>query len=267
MAQLHRHTMSLRTFLPLMRLGGGVWEQTATKTALPEINRNSTIFWKPSCRGMKIYTRTGDKGVTSLFTGERLPKNTQYFDALGTTDELSSHLGLVKAYAEEKRHEYVDQLERIQCILQDISSLLATPRNQELSDDPEREARVLKRLSFNPRHITELEEWIDKYDSRLPPLTNFILPGGGQVSAALHVARTVCRRAEREIVPLITEELVDDQVLRYVNRLSDYLFTIARYAAFLEGKKETIYIQPKIRASGKIKDKVQENQEIVQSDG
>ncbi|XP_045130626.1 corrinoid adenosyltransferase-like [Portunus trituberculatus] len=267
MAHLHRYTMSLRTFLPQMRLGGGLCEQTVTRTAASEINRNSDIIWKPFCRGMKIYTRTGDKGVTALFTGERLPKNTQFFNALGTTDELSSHLGLVKAHAEEKRHEYVDQLERIQCILQDISSLLATPRTQELSDDPEREARVLKRLSFNPRHITELEEWIDRYDSRLPPLTNFILPGGGQVSAALHVARTVCRRTEREIVPLITEDLVDDQVLSYINRLSDYLFTIARYAALLEGKKETIYIQPKIRSTGKIKDKVQENQEIIQSDG
>lgn len=259
--------MSLRTFLPLLRVNGEVWEETIARAAVLEVHRNSNILWKPFCCGMKIYTRTGDRGVTSLFTGERLPKDTYFFNALGTTDELSSQLGLVKAYAEEKNHEYVEQLERIQCILQDISSLLATPRNQELSDDPEREARVLRRLSFNPRHITELEEWIDRYDSRLPPLTNFILPGGGHVSAALHVARTVCRRAERTIVPLINEEVVDNQVLSYINRLSDYLFTVARYAAFLDGKKETIYIQPKTRASDKVRDKISNNQEVLQNDG
>lgn len=252
--------MSLRIFLPVMRMSGGVWAESVAKTAATQVNTSS------SCRGMKIYTRTGDKGVTSLFSGERLPKDTQFFNALGTTDELSSHLGLVKAYAEEKKHEYVDQLERIQCILQDISSLLATPRSDELSDDPEREARVSMRLKFNPRHITELEEWIDRYDSRLPALTNFILPGGGHVSAALHVARTVCRRAERSIVPLISDELVDGQVLCYINRLSDYLFTVARYAAFLDGKKETIYIQPKARSAKKVREKVSENQKVLKRD-
>lgn len=215
---------------------------------------------------LKIYTRTGDKGVTSLFSGERLPKNGEIFNALGTTDELSSNIGLAKEFAAEKRHDYVDQLERIQCILQDISSLIATPRKQQQSDDPSREARIRERLSFNPRHITELEDWIDQYSVMLPDLTNFILPGGGRVSASLHVARTVCRRAERSIVPLTTGGFVDEQVLVYINRLSDYLFTIARYASVLDGNKETIYIRPQSRKASSIERKLSEGQEVVQQD-
>ncbi|XP_042870322.1 corrinoid adenosyltransferase-like [Penaeus japonicus] len=215
---------------------------------------------------LKIYTRTGDKGVTSLFTGERMSKDREFFNALGTTDELSSNIGLAKEFAAEKRHDYVDQLERIQCILQDISSLLATPRNQQQSNDPSREARIRERLSFNPRHITELEDWIDQYSSSLPDLTNFILPGGGRVSASLHVARTVCRRAERSIVPLATGGFVDEQVLIYINRLSDYLFTIARYASVLDGNKETIYIRPQSRKAHNLERKLTESQEVVHHD-
>ncbi|KAK3854688.1 hypothetical protein Pcinc_038851 [Petrolisthes cinctipes] len=218
-----------------------------------------------SSEGMCIYTRTGDKGVTALFTGERLPKDTQFFNALGSTDELSAHLGLAKEYAQERKHEYADQLERIQCILQDISSLLATPRTQKYTGNPEREKRILERLSFNPRHINELEGWIDDYTKRLPPLTNFILPGGGRVSASLHVARTVCRRAERTVVPLAAQGLVDEQVMVYINRLSDYLFTVARYATLLDGKKETIYIRPKPHRQQQQRTPIQysETQEVV----
>ncbi|XP_066986854.1 corrinoid adenosyltransferase MMAB-like [Macrobrachium rosenbergii] len=216
---------------------------------------------------LKIYTRTGDKGQTSLFSGQRLPKDSDFFKALGTTDELSSHIGLAKEFAEEKSHDYVDQLERIQCILQDISTLLATPRNQEIIDDPVREQRIKEKLSFNPRHILELESWIDQYTSLLPPLSNFILPGGGRISASIHVARTVCRRAERSIVPLTTTGLVDEQVLIYINRLSDYLFTIARYASLRDGHKETIYFRPQSSASSrKVNKDVSESQQVIGGD-
>ncbi|XP_068231118.1 corrinoid adenosyltransferase MMAB-like [Palaemon carinicauda] len=215
---------------------------------------------------LKIYTRSGDKGQTSLFSGQRLPKDSDFFKALGTTDELSSHIGLAKEFAEEKNHDYVDQLERIQCILQDIATLLATPKNQEIIDDLAREARIKERLSFNPRHILELESWIDQYTSLLPPLSNFILPGGGRISASIHVARTVCRRAERSIVPLTTTGLVDEQVLIYINRLSDYLFTIARYASVRDGHKETIYFRPQSSSSRKIDKEITENQQAVRSD-
>ncbi|KAK7067884.1 hypothetical protein SK128_005793 [Halocaridina rubra] len=215
---------------------------------------------------LKIYTRTGDKGVSSLYSGQRLPKDSDYFNALGTTDELSSHIGLAKEFAVEKKHDYADQLERIQCILQDISTLLATPRNQEIIDDPERAARIQERLSFNPRHILELESWIDQYTMLLPPLTNFILPGGGRVSASLHIARTVCRRAERTIVPLTSAGLVDEQVLVYVNRLSDYLFTVARYASIRDRHKETIYIRPKPSVAKNLGENMSENQKVVRNE-
>lgn len=203
------------------------------------------LFRNCSSSSLKIYTRTGDKGDTSLFNGQRTTKNGTYITALGNTDELSSYIGLAKEFALEKDIEFVEQLERIQCILQDIGSLIATPIPQNLSDSPERKARVENRLSFDTCHTKELEEWIDSFTDMLPPLTNFILPAGGRISAALHVARTVCRRAERSIVPLVENGSIDDQVLVYINRLSDYLFTVARVASLVCGKKETIYIRPK----------------------
>ncbi|XP_042237139.1 corrinoid adenosyltransferase-like [Homarus americanus] len=267
--------MQVRTLVSLARTAVNIWPEAAHGTVRNSLQTSKTSsqliynnFMRPYCSDLRIYTRTGDKGVTSLFTGERLPKDDLFFNALGTTDELSSHVGMAKEYAEENNHEYADQLERIQCILQDIATLLATPRPQHTANDPEREARIRERLAFNPRHITELEGWIDKYSSRLPPLTNFILPGGGRVSASLHIARTVCRRAERSVVPLTTEGLVDEQVIVYMNRLSDYLFTVARYASSLDGHKETIYIRPQPqRSSEKVEKDLSESQEIIRNDG
>ncbi|XP_045609971.1 corrinoid adenosyltransferase MMAB [Procambarus clarkii] len=265
--------MQLQTLIGLTRVSVSIWPKAAgVMRHFLQANMKSPqlmySFMRPYSGGdLKIYTRTGDKGTTNLYSGERQRKDGPFFKALGTTDELSSHIGLAKEYAAEKKHEYADQLERIQCILQDISSLLATPRPQYATDDPERETRIRERLSFNPRHIIELEEWIDKYSSVLPPLTNFILPGGGRVSASLHVARTVCRRAERTIVPLIFEGLIDEQIIIYINRLSDYLFTVARYASFLDGNKETIYIRPQPHKSRKDDRRISENQEIIRNDG
>ena len=97
---------------------------------------------------------------------------------------------------------------------------------------------------LNKRHTLEIEEWIDEYSELLPPLENFILPGGGKTSSALHVARSVCRRAERRIAPLVDDGDVDPEVLKYVNRLSDFLFVVARLAAKLDAKDETIYTRP-----------------------
>jgi cob(I)alamin adenosyltransferase len=185
----------------------------------------------------KIYTRTGDKGTSALFTGERRPKNDRIFDALGCTDELSSHIAVAREYALEERHPFAEQLRRIQCILQDVSSLIATPKSSA------RESH-LSRVGFSQRHADELEEWIDEYSAKLPPLTNFILPGGGKSSASLHVARTVCRRAERYVAPLVRDGETDKQALIYLNRLSDFLFTAARIAAKLDGREETIYVRP-----------------------
>ncbi|RMC05834.1 hypothetical protein DUI87_17377 [Hirundo rustica rustica] len=171
----------------------------------------------PDRAAPRIYTRTGDSGFSSTFTGERRPKGDPIFEALGATDELSSAIGLAGEFSSEKGHTFVDQLHKVQCMLQDVGSNLATPLSSA------REAHR-KRTSFSEKPVLELEQWIDSYSEQLPPLRAFILPSGGRSSAALHFSRAVCRRAERW--------------------LSDYLFVLARYAAMKEGKEEKIYIKP-----------------------
>lgn len=187
----------------------------------------------------KIYTRTGDGGNSSLYTGERRQKTDRVFNALGAVDELSCHVGLAKEMATESKtdHPYVDQLGRVQCILQDIGSCVATPPSSA------RETH-LANTGVSQRHAEELEEWIDEYTEGLPPLENFILPGGGVVAAQIHVARATCRRAEREVVSLVSDGECIAEASRYLNRLSDFLFTISRVAAKVENKAETIYTRP-----------------------
>ncbi|XP_072792043.1 corrinoid adenosyltransferase MMAB isoform X1 [Taeniopygia guttata] len=141
-------------------------------------------------RAPRIYTRTGDSGFSSTFTGERRPKGDRIFEALGATDELSSAIGLAGEFSSEKGHTFVDQLHKVQCMLQDVGSNLATPLSSA------REAHR-KRTSFSEKPVLELEQWIDSYSEQLPPLRAFILPSGGRSSAALHFSRAVCRRAER----------------------------------------------------------------------
>ncbi|KAG3278850.1 corrinoid adenosyltransferase MMAB isoform X1 [Ictidomys tridecemlineatus] len=182
----------------------------------------------------KIYTKTGDKGFSSTFTGERRPKDDQVFEAVGTTDELSSAIGFAMELIEEKGHTFAEELQKIQCVLQDVGSALATPRSSA------REAH-LRHTAFEAGPTLELEQWIDKYSRQLPPLTAFILPSGGKSSSALHFCRAVCRRAERRVVPLVQTGETDANVAKFLNRLSDYLFTVARYAAMKEGNQEKIY--------------------------
>ncbi|XP_013204857.1 cob(I)yrinic acid a,c-diamide adenosyltransferase, mitochondrial isoform X4 [Microtus ochrogaster] len=133
----------------------------------------------------KIYTKTGDKGFSSTFTGERRPKDDQVFEALGTTDELSSAIGFAMEVITEKGHTFAEELQKIQCTLQDVGSALATPRSSA------REAH-LKLTAFEEGPIMELEEWIDKYSSQLPPLTAFILP----CSASCPNGRNGCKCGE-----------------------------------------------------------------------
>ncbi|XP_042344012.1 corrinoid adenosyltransferase isoform X2 [Plectropomus leopardus] len=147
----------------------------------------------------KIYTKTGDKGFSSTFTGERRPKEDHIFEALGNTDELSSAIGLAREFCIDKGHTFTHQLDKIQCVLQDIGSNIATPRSSA------RESHM-KRTKFTAEPIVDLETWIDKFTEELPPLTSFILPSGGKGSAALHLARTVCRRAERSVAPIVRSD-------------------------------------------------------------
>ncbi|XP_048370241.1 corrinoid adenosyltransferase MMAB [Sphaerodactylus townsendi] len=188
----------------------------------------------------KIYTKTGDKGFSSTFTGERRAKDDQIFDALGTLDELSSTIGLCAEFGSEHNHSFLEELHKVQRMLQDAGSNVATPISSA------RESH-LKRTSFSEKPILELETWIDRYSDQLPPLTAFILPSGGKSSAALHLSRAVCRRAERCVVPLVKSGEADANVAKYLNRLSDYLFVLARYAARKEGKEEKVYTRTEER--------------------
>ncbi|XP_061842392.1 corrinoid adenosyltransferase MMAB isoform X2 [Nerophis lumbriciformis] len=206
--------------------------------------RETPFLWRSYAsdgdnRVPKIYTKTGDKGFSSTFTGERRPKEDHIFEALGNTDELSSAIGLAREFCLEKGHAFTHQLDKIQCVLQDVGSNIATPRSSA------RESHRT-RTNFTATPIADLEGWIDALTEELPPLTNFILPSGGKSSAALHLARTVCRRAERSVAPIVRSGEADPDVARFLNRLSDYLFTVARYAALKENNKEKIYTRPEM---------------------
>jgi cob(I)alamin adenosyltransferase len=181
----------------------------------------------------RIYTRTGDEGQTSLFAGGRTSKDTARLHAYGTIDELNSVLGL--AVAQGLTKEVAEKVSVIQNELFVLGADLATPL--------EAEAPWIARAS--EAQVTRLEREIDAMDDRLPPLKNFILPGGTPGAAALHIARTVCRRAERWVVALASEENLNVSTLHYVNRLSDWLFIAARYENMLAGRDETIWRSPK----------------------
>jgi cob(I)alamin adenosyltransferase len=183
---------------------------------------------------IKIYTKTGDGGTSQLYNGERRPKDIITFHALGDTDELNSHVGVALQHESLAMSTLEPQLEQIQSRLLDVGSAIATPLSKS------GEAKI-NRVSFPEGEVEKLESWIDDLDSELPPLASFILPSGGPASAQLHLARTVCRRAERSVVVIQQEGDVEHSVLKYLNRLSDYLFTAARYASMKDGKEEVIY--------------------------
>jgi cob(I)alamin adenosyltransferase len=170
---------------------------------------------------MKIYTRTGDAGETSLFGGGRVPKDHRRVVAYGEVDELNAALGLVVA-AEPSDFE-AKMLEQIQRDLFAIGGQLASPR-------PDKVAKALEKAAIPAMRIGELEAAIDRVEADLDPLSTFVLPGGTTKAALLHVARTACRRAERGVVHLDHEEEVPPVILQYLNRLSDLLFALARLA-------------------------------------
>ncbi|HEX5830957.1 MAG TPA: cob(I)yrinic acid a,c-diamide adenosyltransferase [Gemmatimonadaceae bacterium] len=177
----------------------------------------------------KIYTRTGDEGDTGLFGGGRVPKDDARVEAYGEVDELNAAIGLARAIEPLARID--DVLVPVQRDLFAIGALLATP-------DREKMRQQLARARVDDARIVELEQAIDAGDAELEPLRAFILPGGTPKAAALHLARTVCRRAERRVVHLARTTEIPALAVVYLNRLSDVLFTLARVADHRAGAKD-----------------------------
>jgi cob(I)alamin adenosyltransferase len=180
---------------------------------------------------MKIYTKGGDKGETGLFGGERVPKSSIRIEAYGTIDELNSFTGL--AITELRSDEVKELLNLIQNQLFTVGSDLAAPVTEKTKkyDIP----RVPKEF------IENAEVQIDKFEEKLEPLKNFILPGGSKAASMLNVCRTICRRAERRVVQLKATEQVGENIIIFLNRLSDLFFVLARYENTISGNPETIW--------------------------
>jgi cob(I)alamin adenosyltransferase len=184
----------------------------------------------------KIYTRTGDAGTTALGTGERVPKYSPRIAAYGTVDETNAFIGVARAHLANTHPGLDAMLSRIQNDLFDLGADLCAPERGDAEGGRER-------LRVTPAQTARLESEIDALNAELAPLRSFVLPGGSAAAAALHVARTVCRRAEREIVELagIQGEHVSPHALTYINRLSDLLFVASRHANDL-GKNDVLWV-------------------------
>lgn len=172
-----------------------------------------------------IYTKVGDKGETGLFSGEYIEKIDQRVEAYGTVDELNASLGIAKVYASDFLKKYILQ---VQVKMFYLASELA-------SKDPD---KVIK--AANPEDAKNLEEEMDYISSLMPPIESFIVPGGTPAGAFLHLSRTICRRAEREVIRLSKVETINLEVIRYLNRLSDYLFVLSRYANLVDGEGDQL---------------------------
>jgi cob(I)alamin adenosyltransferase len=185
----------------------------------------------------RVYTRTGDTGETALVGGRRVPKDSPRIVAYGTIDELNAIVGIVRTFNEERlaegeHHRWLDEaLRRIQNELFDLGSELATPA----------EAEYEGMFKAGEAQVTALEQLMDRCQKELAPLRSFTLPGGGRLNAFLHQARTVCRRAEREVLTLSRAEPLNPWILRYVNRLSDAFFVLGRWVAKRMGEKEYLW--------------------------
>jgi cob(I)alamin adenosyltransferase len=179
---------------------------------------------------MKIYTKTGDKGYTSLIGGTRVPKYHLRIESYGTIDELNSYIGLIRDQAVKENYKII--LKEIQDRLFTIGSVLAS--------DPEKSK--MKVPDLKPGDILLLEDEMDYMSKLLPELKHFILPGGSSIISCCHIARCICRRAERITVQLSEESFVDERVIVYLNRLSDYLFVLARKLCYDDGIEENTWI-------------------------
>lgn len=213
---------------------------------------------------MKIYTKKGDSGSTSLYDGTKVIKNDIIVESVGSLDELNSELGLILAYYNvekneemttnnphhEKNKKYYELLNNIQSELFDLGSIIAKNPNNSKEDE------IL--FDKNNEYIKKIEESIDEMTNILPPLRNFILPGGNVLIATIHKARTICRRTERNITSIkyapqyFNEDTLEislenlNRCLAYINRMSDYLFTLARFTTYIQNVEEVKYIRSKI---------------------
>jgi cob(I)alamin adenosyltransferase len=176
---------------------------------------------------MKVYTKTGDTGTTALFGGTRVPKHHIRIESYGTVDELNSHIGLIRD--QEINSHYKDVLIEVQDRLFTVGAILATPPEKETLKNGEKR---LQSLGILESDIEYLEKEIDAMEDSLPQMTHFVLPGGHTTVSYCHIARCVCRRAERLSVHLNDIEPTDELVIKYLNRLSDYLFVLARKLSF-----------------------------------
>ncbi len=183
----------------------------------------------------KLYTKSGDDGTTGLFSGARVSKNHPRIEAYGTVDEFNAVLGLcISATRTGERTEVIGTiLKQVQSRMFDIGADLATPEGAS------NEARIVR---IGDSHVTEIEGWIDQIDGQNEPLRNFVMPGGSELAARLHLARTMCRRAERLIVGLAHTEPVGEPLLQYINRVSDLLFAMARLSNKVAGIQDTPWI-------------------------
>lgn len=185
----------------------------------------------------RVYTRTGDKGETGLVGGKRVPKDSPRIEAYGTIDELNSVVGLARAFNEERlskgqAHRYLDEiLRQVQNELFDLGSELATP--------PDSHHPAIYRVG--EKEVKRIEQILDGCQKELKPLKSFVLPGGGKIAAILHQCRTVCRRAERDILRLSRAEEIGVWPIKYVNRLSDLFFVLSRWVAKRMGEREDLW--------------------------
>ena len=182
---------------------------------------------RPRLARVKIYTRTGDDGSTGLLGAGRVPKSHARVEAYGSVDELNAALGVVRAL--DLQHWLEPDLATVQAQLFQVGAELATL-------DP---AMLEKLKRVGPEEIVALERWIDRCEVELPPLQRFVLPGGSELGASLHVARTICRRAERRVVALAASQAIEPGLTRYLNRLADLLFVLARWCNRRAGVPET----------------------------
>jgi len=176
---------------------------------------------------MKVYTKTGDTGTTALFGGTRVPKHHIRIESYGTVDELNSHIGLIRD--QDINPLYKNILIEVQDRLFTVGAILATPPEKEMLKNGEKR---LQNLGIQESDVEYLENQIDSMEESLPQMTHFVLPGGHTTVSYCHIARCVCRRAERLAVHLNDIEPTDERVIKYLNRLSDYLFVLARKLTF-----------------------------------